>query len=130
MQASRGKDQAGGERHIFLPQVSEMISSFRSFIRVPLLVTAITMAIVMPVVSGCENEKGASIETHPGLELRYDFIPPPKPEPVVPEPAPASPDDASLEMTHLLSALDINREFAHLSTLAADEYQGRETGTA
>lgn len=85
----------------------------------------------MPVLSGCGNEKGTSMETPAVAELDHDFTAPARhPEPPVAEPVPTGLDNASREITRLLSALDISREFAHLSTLSADEYQGRETGTA
>jgi len=103
----------------------------RSCLIAPTLIAALIAVAVLPIVSGCENEKGASMETTPGPVPRYDFVPPARqPEPAVVEQAPTSPNDASREMAQLLSAHDIDREFAHLSILAADDYQGRETGTA
>ncbi|MDO8736210.1 MAG: M20/M25/M40 family metallo-hydrolase [Thermoleophilia bacterium] len=70
------------------------------------------------------------METTPGPRPGYDFVPPPRQqEPTVPAPATAQPGDAEQEMARLLAALDFNREFAHLSILASDEYQGRKTGT-
>ncbi|MHB9112457.1 MAG: M28 family metallopeptidase [Thermoleophilia bacterium] len=93
----------------------------------PALMATLIVVTFLTVISGCGSEKGVSMETAPELRSQYDFVPPAR----QPEPAVTTlPDDPSRDMSRLLSALDIDREITHLYALAADEHQGRETGTA
>lgn len=97
----------------------------------PAIAAVLITAVLLSGLSGCGNEKGALIETTPEPRSQYDFAPrASQPEPVVTTPSPGPSEDPSRDMSRLLSALDIDRESTHLYTLAADEYQGRETGTA
>lgn len=97
----------------------------------PALMAILAAFLLLMGTSGCGEDKGAPIETTPDAGSGYDFVPPARqPEPAVTTTTPAPAGDPSRDMSRLLDALDIDREFTHLYTLAADEYQGRETGTA
>jgi hypothetical protein len=108
--------------------MSDVSSQIRKWVT-PAIVVSLTMIMILTVISSCANEKGGPIESTPQPQSGYDFAPPPQPEPVLPEPAPTIASEPSQDMANLISALDINREFEHLYTLANDEYLGRETGT-
>lgn len=96
-----------------------------------MLVTAMYISTILLIVTGCENEKGLSINAIPEPEPRHGFVPPARQvEPAVTEPAPERPDDAAAVMAQLLSSFSLERESAYLNILSSDEYEGRKTGTA
>lgn len=97
----------------------------------PALAAILAAVAFLGVASGCAQKEGAAIKTTPEARTGYDFVPPARQtETTITSPAPAISSDPSRDMNQLLSAMDIDRELTHLNTLAADEYEGRETGTA
>ena len=84
-------------------------------------------------VSGCEDQQKTRVNTVFVPENGYYFEPPAAPQNTVSAvtiPTVSISDNRKQTIEALLNSLDITREFSFLSTLAADSYQGRKTGSA
>lgn len=99
----------------------------------PLICLFLFSQLLVLHVSGCEDQQKNRVNTVFVPVNGYNFQPPAPPQNTVSTatvPTISMPDNRNQTIEALLNSLDITREFSFLSTLAADSYQGRKTGSA
>jgi len=84
--------------------------------------------VLITFLAGCDGQAGLQVDTLPMPRTNHAFTPPPTQSTTAT--APSAPTDPGLQADQLLASFNVNSEFTYLSTLAADEFQGRKTGSS